>query len=181
MTFLLSCFIAFHSRGRLTCYSVETQAKERDESDYLEAVLAVMRRKQKERQLSDENERKRMEARIREDMETLRREWESAIDHQIDEAHEAYEVRVGRRGRCHLFPTCHLFWRATCHLWRFVSGCDVGGAHNGLFLEWRWFQAGRRARHNQQERLEKEQLSQADDMVAKAKAEMEAMMAELRA
>jgi hypothetical protein len=57
----------------------------------------------------------------------------------------------------------------------------VGGAHNVLFLEWRWFQAGCRARHNQQEHLEKEQLSQADDMVAKAKAEMEAMMAELRA
>lgn len=115
-----------------TSTTSETQAKDRDESDYLEAVLAVMRRKQKERQLSDEKERKRMEARMREDMETLRREWESAIDRQIDEAHEAYE-------------------------------------------------AGRRARHNQQERLEKEQLSQADDMVAKAKAEMEAMMAELRA
>jgi hypothetical protein len=100
---------------------VKTQAKDRDESDYLEAVLAVMRRKQMERQLSDQKERKRMEARMREDMETLRREWESAIDRQIDEAHEAYEVRVGRRERCHLFFTCHYF--LACHMPSFLAFC----------------------------------------------------------
>lgn len=72
------------------------QASKREEEDELEAILEVLRRKQREKLARDRDERARMEARMREDMEALRREWESAIDRQIDAERTAYEVLLPR-------------------------------------------------------------------------------------
>eukprot|EP00873_Tetraselmis_striata_P000438 jgi/Tetstr1/420702/TSEL_011786.t1 len=109
-----------------------TQEQAQAAQEELEVILEALRAKQRDKLAKDKAEMARMQARMREDMEALRREWESAIDQQIDEERAAYE-------------------------------------------------AERQERHAKEHGVETQQLSEADDMVAKAKAEMEAMMAQMQA
>lgn len=75
---------------KAVCMEWQEQAQAAQEE--LEAILEALRAKQRDKLAKDKAEMARMQARMREDMEALRREWESAIDQQIDEERAAYEV-----------------------------------------------------------------------------------------